>query len=212
MKFLLLLFASSCFLPFSFGVQTQQPKVPQAPTKASAPQPSQQPAKKPAVSMQRGSYDGTWNGKTSQGKTLRFTVEKGRIRSFFAEGHVAGAGCSSDSNTTAEVDEPIGGNTISVNIHGGPGGLSFQVNGSFGSASLAQGAARMQLHPVPGPPGVPSCGGFARVTWKAWKGNKPPERRHAGKTAGCTQADGALTGEATLSRRGRGAGQRLREF
>lgn len=169
------LLVSACFLASSLVMQGQQPKTPQLPQKASTPQAAQPAAKKPAGPLQRSSYDGTWNGKTSQGKTLRFTVEKGRIKSFFAGGRVAGAGCSSESSTTSEVNELIGGNTISVNIHGGPGGLSFQVNGKFASASIAQGMASMELHPAPGPPGMPSCSGFARVTWTAWKGDNPPD-------------------------------------
>jgi ankyrin repeat protein len=173
MRRLLILFASACFLASPVVLRGQQPKVVQPQQKASKPQPSQQPAKKPAP--QGSSYDGTWNGKTSQGKALRFTVEKGRITSFFAEGRVAGAGCSAESNITANVNQPLSGSIISVNIHGGPGGLSFQVKGEFASASFAQGAASMELHPVPGPPGTPSCSGFARATWTAWKGDKPPD-------------------------------------
>jgi hypothetical protein len=184
MKLSLFLVTFSCFVPSLFGLQAQQPKAPHAQKKASTPQAAQPAAEKTAGPALRNSYDGTWNGRTSQSKTLRFTVEKGRIKNFFAEGHVAGEGCSSDSNTTAEVDEPIGGNTISVSIHAGPGGLSFQVNGSFASASLAQGSARMQLHPVPGPPGTPSCGGFARITWAAWKGDKPPDEATLAKLTG----------------------------
>ncbi len=171
----LFFFVSACFLASSLVMQGQQPKAPQSQQKAGTPQAAQPAAKKPAGPVERSSYDGTWNGKTSQGKTLRFTVEKGRIKSFFAGGRVVGAGCSSESDTTAEVNALIGGNTISVNIHGGPGGLSFQVNGKFASASIAQGTASMELHPAPGPPGMPSCSGFARVTWTAWKGNNPPD-------------------------------------
>ncbi|MGH9863269.1 MAG: ankyrin repeat domain-containing protein [Candidatus Acidiferrales bacterium] len=169
----------------SFAAE-MQPVVAQSPPKTPAGQPSQPPAKK-APAAQHRPFDGTWNGKTSQGQTLQFVVEKGRITTFEAGGRFAGAGCSSTSTTTATINLPLTGDVFSFSTHGGPGGVSLHVNGKFATATIAQGTVGMELHPVPGPPGMPSCGGSSRATWTAWKGDKPPDEATLAKLGAATK-------------------------
>ncbi len=174
----------------SFAAQAQQAKAPptqkttqaQSPQKAPTAPPSQAPAKK-APAPRRNSFDGTWNGKTSQGQTLQFIVEKGRITTFEAGGRFGGAGCSSTSTTTTTINLALTGDVFSFSVHGGPGGVSLTVNGKFTTATIAQGTVGMELHPVPGPPGMPSCGGSSRATWVAWKGDTPPDEATLAKFA-----------------------------
>ncbi|HXG64830.1 MAG TPA: ankyrin repeat domain-containing protein [Blastocatellia bacterium] len=125
------------------------------------------------------SLDGKWTGKTEQNNAITFTVLKGRITEFSAEGRFQGYGCSTTSNTTTTINQPIVNKAFSFSARGGPGGVSLRVNGTFTSSTTSQGVASMELHPIPGPPPgvpghVPSCGGSLRTTWIAWKGDREP--------------------------------------
>ena len=165
MKRKILFFSVVCFCcAFGFGVEAQRAKK------------QQQKAIRPQSAV---SLDGKWTGKTRQNKTITFTVLKGRITEFSAEGQFQGYGCSTTSNTTTTINQAIVNKAFSFSSPGGPGGVSLRVNGTFTSSTTAQGVASMELHPIPGPPPgvpghVPSCGGSLRTTWIAWKGDREP--------------------------------------
>lgn len=125
------------------------------------------------------SLDGKWTGKSEQDRTITFTVAQGRITEFSAEGRFQSSSCSTTSNTTATINQPISNKAFSFSSAGGPGGISLKVNGTFTSATTAQGVANMQLHSIPGPPPgvpghVPSCAGSVRAIWTACKGDCEP--------------------------------------
>ncbi len=150
----------------------------------------------------RVSLDGNWTGKTGQNKSITFTVLNGRITGFSGEGRFAGDGCTSTSSTRTTVDEQIVNNAFSIVTSGGPGGISFKINGTFTSATMAEGVASMQLQPALGPPpGIPGvqsaagCGGSLRTTWTAWKGDQPPTPE---MLAAAKRASDAKKGRASL--------------
>jgi hypothetical protein len=134
------------------------------------------------------SFDGKWHGRTEQGRVITFTVLKGRITEFSAEGRFESLGCSTTSSTTATLNQLIVNQAFSFSAPGGPGGLSLRVNGNFSSSTTAHGVAGMQLHSIPGPPPgvpghVPSCAGSLRTTWTACKGDCAPSPPPANPTA-----------------------------
>lgn len=123
-------------------------------------------------------YDGSWSGTTAQAKEVSFEVANGKITSFSARGLIKGAGCSTESGTTATVSQPITGNAFSLSAPTGPGGVSLSVKGKFLSPTKACGVVQMHLRGIPGPPPgvpghVPSCSGVVETRWQAARGSAP---------------------------------------
>jgi len=121
----------------------------------------QAPPKK--VSQGNLSYDGTWEGKTGQGTTIEFAIEKRIIMSFSVEGEFSGPGCSMTASSTSRVMASITDKAFAFDVPGGPGTFSWHVEGSFTSATTAEGVAQMQFLPGPGAP----CSGSVRTSWTA---------------------------------------------
>src|SRR5688572_27141558 len=126
------------------------------------------------------SLDGNWTGKTLQNQTVKFTVEKGKVKAFTIGGRFIGAGCSTTSTTTISLDRAILNKSFTHNSYAGPGGVSVAINGVFAGPVSARGTASLRLHGIPGPPPgvpgyVPSCDAQVQTKWAAVKGDTPPE-------------------------------------
>jgi hypothetical protein len=172
-----LMFVIVMWLCFSIaiGVEAQQSRKKTTPRQKASQSQQTEKHSKPVV------YNGSWSGKSAQDKAVSFEVVNGRITTFRAWGLFRGAGCSTESETSAAVSQPISGNSFSVSSPSGPGGVSLTVNGKFLSANKACGIIRMTLHPIPGPPPgvpghIPSCGGTVETRWVAALGGveQPP--------------------------------------
>jgi len=84
------------------------------------------------------SFDGTWEGTTSQQRQLSITVVDDAITSITVEFRIEGSRCLTEGSatTTFGTPQPITGNTFSV--EGGstaPGSISYTVTGTFSSTS-----------------------------------------------------------------------------
>ncbi len=153
--------------------------------------------RKRAAQSGAASLDGKWTGKTEQGRTITFSVVKGHITEFSAEGRFEGYACSTTSSTTATINHLIANRTFSFSAPSGPGGISLSVNGTFSSSTTAQGVANMQLHSIPGPPPgvpghVPSCAGSLRTTWIACQGDCEPSAPSAKPAAASATRPGPV--------------------
>ena len=83
------------------------------------------------------SYDGYWQGTTSQGKSFTFTVANNTFTTWTLGWHVDG-GCSVDGNTTMNYStpQPIGGTSFTLSTSGA---TSITINGTFSSPQAASG-------------------------------------------------------------------------
>jgi photosystem II stability/assembly factor-like uncharacterized protein len=113
-----------------------------------------------------GSLDGNWTGKTEQDKSFNFTVVKGRITTIVAGGRFSGGGCSSESETTTTLSQPIVNRGFSIQSNAGPNGMSMEITGRFTSATRASGTARLTLNG--------GCSGSIDTKWVAAKGDVAP--------------------------------------
>jgi hypothetical protein len=107
-----------------------------------------------------GSFNGTWSGTTSQGKSISFTVTNNLITNV-SVGWRASGGCTvdGDSSVTYTPGRPITGNSFTLTLSGPQG---FTINGTFNSSSSASGNASFTFN-QPFPP----CSATGSATWSA---------------------------------------------
>lgn len=115
--------------------------------------------KKDSGSTTPPNYDGTWNGTTSQGKALSFTVSASKITSITISYTLTG-NCS--PNPTGATVTLSGGNSISGTSFSITGGTAL--SGSFSSATASSGSFTINFTGNP-----PGCSSTASGTWTASK-------------------------------------------
>ena len=121
------------------------------------------------ITEQGVSYNGTWQGTTSQGKNISFTVQNSGITSITVGYKIEGDYCTVEGSITTNfaIAQPITGNSFSIIKTGsGPIALSYTVQGTFTSSTAASGDLDFtykQSYPNP------SCNGNASATWSATK-------------------------------------------
>jgi hypothetical protein len=114
-------------------------------------------------------YNGTWQGTTSQGKNISFTVQNSGITSITVDYKIQGDYCTVEGSITTNfaIAQPITGNSLSIIKTGsGPSALSYTVQGTFTSSTAASGNLDFmykQSYPYP------SCNGNASATWNVTK-------------------------------------------
>lgn len=96
------------------------------------------------------SYDGTWTGTTSQGKSISITVVSNAVTTITMGWHATG-GCTVDGTTTTTFTPPraLSGNTFSLTISGT---VAITLNGSFSSTSAGNGTFSLTFNQP-----FPSC-------------------------------------------------------
>lgn len=110
-----------------------------------------------------GSFNGTWSGTTSQGKTIAFTVTNNLITTVSVGWRAAGS-CTAEGDVTVTYTpgRPItSGNTFTL-TSSGP--LAMTINGTFNSSNSASGTASFTYN-QPFPP----CSATGSATWTASK-------------------------------------------
>ncbi|MEO8348102.1 MAG: BACON domain-containing carbohydrate-binding protein [Acidobacteriota bacterium] len=102
-----------------------------------------------------GDYNGSWNGTTSQGRPISFTIASNRLQSFSIGYSVSGGGCSSTGTNTITYTTPpsvsSAGFVVSIIGVGNPR-LSYTATVNFNSTSSASGNASFtftQTSPLP---------------------------------------------------------------
>ena len=111
-----------------------------------------------------GSFNGTWNGSTSQtGKTISFVVSNNTVTSVSFSYRGTGSCGTLDGtvNTTYTPGRPINNNSFSLT---GSGPSTFTITGSFSSSSAASGNLSITYN-QPFPP----CSASGSATWTATK-------------------------------------------
>ena len=110
-----------------------------------------------------GSYDGSWTGTTSQGRTFNFTVSGSRVTSI-TYGYSVG-GCSGTSTTTFNTGGTItNGSFNETTTIAAASTATF--SGSFNSGASASGTMRISFTYIPF---AQPCSGSATLTWTATK-------------------------------------------
>src|SRR5687767_12451034 len=100
-------------------------------------------------------YNGNWNGTTSQGRAISFTIANNRLQTFSIGYSVSGGGCSSSGTSTITYNTPpsVSGAGFVVSITGvGNPRLSYTATVNFNSTSSASGNASFtftQTAPLP---------------------------------------------------------------
>ncbi|HUP61444.1 MAG TPA: PPC domain-containing protein [Thermoanaerobaculia bacterium] len=110
-----------------------------------------------------GSFDGTWNGTTTQsGKTISFVVSNNTVTSVMFSYRATGS-CTVDGtvNTTYTPGRAITGNSFTLT---GSGPTSFTINGTFNSSTSASGTLSVSFSQS-----FPSCSASGSGTWSATK-------------------------------------------
>lgn len=107
-----------------------------------------------ALPNSSGTFNGSWSGLTSQGRTISFTVSNNTITQIvYSIGWSAGAGCPTSSTTTSNVNIPISSGSFS----------NSTFSGSFSSPSSASGTLQAVLN-IPPPQ---NCYQTVNLTWTA---------------------------------------------
>ena len=91
-----------------------------------------------------GDYNGTWNGTTSQGRAISFTIANNRLQTFSIGYSLSGGGCTTSGTSTVTYSSPptvsSAGFVVSIIGVGNPR-LSFNATVDFDSTSSAHGSA-----------------------------------------------------------------------
>lgn len=117
------------------------------------------------------SLDGTWNGSTSQGKPLSFTIADGAITSFTVGFRITGSLCTTEGSATgsSSLGLPIGnsvGDEFSISFlefdssTGRFGDIAFTVSGRLDSGTSMSGTVQITSQ---------RCAGSVDATWSATK-------------------------------------------
>ena len=116
-----------------------------------------------------GDYNGTWNGTTSQGRPVSFTISNNRLQAFSIGYAVSGTGCTASGTSTITYGTPptVSSNGFVVSITGtGNPRLSFNATVSFGSTSSASGSASFTLTQTSP---LPACNATGSATYSLTK-------------------------------------------
>jgi hypothetical protein len=116
-----------------------------------------------------GVYNGNWQGTTSHGKTISFTIVNDAFTSFSIGYAAAGSGCTADgtSTITYTTPKPITGSSFTITTTGfAPSALSYTVIGTFNSSTSASGTASFTL--IQSTP-LPICNATGSSTWNSTK-------------------------------------------
>ena len=116
-----------------------------------------------------GDYNGTWNGTTSQGRPISFTISSNRLQTFSIGYAVTGSGCTASGTSTVTYNTPptvsSSGFVVSITGTGNPR-LSYNATVNFGSTSSASGNVSFtftQTSPLP------ACNATASATYTLTK-------------------------------------------
>ncbi len=109
-----------------------------------------------------GPYDGSWNGTTSQGKTISFTIANSVITAFSIRYQASGT-CGTVEGPFTFTTPGMSGNTFTIATQGS---ISFvvTVNGTFNSGTSASGTVSASLSPP-----TTACNMSGSGTWTATK-------------------------------------------
>jgi len=143
---------STPVIPVSGGGKSYLPLVMKQLPPTATPTPISTPT---ATLTPASELDGNWNGTTSQGQSISFTIlSRGFTRFYTAYVH---GGCGGNSTTTWPTPRPITGSTFSLVL--GSYSQPIYVNGTFDTNSSASGTLEV----------VTPCGTLTGVTWTATK-------------------------------------------
>jgi hypothetical protein len=108
------------------------------------------------------SYNGTWSGTTTQGKTFSFTIVNNAFTTWTLGWHAVGS-CTVDGTTTVTYNTPLPLSGTSFNLStSGP--TTININGSFSSTSAAAGSLSVSFTQS-----FPSCSASGSGSWSATK-------------------------------------------
>lgn len=147
--------------PTPTPTDTATPTKTATPTNTPTPTETATPTLTPTFTPRPLLYEGTWQGTTSQGKTIQFTVSNNRLINYIWESTLEQGGCRVntriESGPTSAI--PITGNSFSETNDNAI--TTTTINGTFNSTTSASGTITMTKKD--------QCSGSVTATWTANK-------------------------------------------
>jgi hypothetical protein len=147
--------------PTPTPTDTATPTATATPTETPSPTETATPTTVPTATPRPLLYEGTWQGTTSQGKTIQFTVSNNRLVNYVWEITLEQGGCTVNVQTTSGPSSVIAITGSSFTQTNDNAIASGTINGTFNSPTSASGTITMTKKD--------QCSGSVTATWSASK-------------------------------------------